>query len=238
MQAIIMAGGRGKRMYPYTTVLPKPLLPVGETPILDYVLKSLSASGFKRITLAVGYLSDLIKTYAGDGKRYNMRIDYSAERKPLGTIGPIRSIKGLKRTFLVMNGDLLTDLDFKRMLKEHKRSGSLATLAVKKKKITVDLGVVEFDDKKKLTRHREKPSLYYHVGIGVCYFEPEILDLIPRGKRFDFPDLVKSFMKRNLPINIYETDCYWRDVGRWEDYLAAQKEFKRLKRTKGPSNKK
>ena len=230
MRVIILAGGKGKRLYPYTTVLPKPLMPVGDVPILDIVLKQLASYGFKNVTLAVGYLSDLIKTYVGTGKKYGLKVDYSFEENPLGTIGPLTLVRDIKSTFLVMNGDLLTGIDLYSMLMHHRKSQSLATLAVKQRKVMVDYGVVNFDRNSRLFSYQEKPVLKYHVGTGICYFEPEVLKMIPRHRKFDFPDLVEIFIKRRLRMNIYETDSYWRDIGRWEDYLAAQKEFSKLKR--------
>ncbi len=230
MKAVVLAGGRGKRLYPHTTVFPKPLMPVGEVPIIDILLRQLSSYGFKKITLAVGYLSDLIKTYVGNGSDYGLKVEYSLEKKPLGTIGPLSLLKGVKETFLVMNGDLLTDTDLYLMYKSHVKSGCPATLAVKKRKVTVDLGVVEFDKKMKLISHREKPVLSYHVGMGICYFEPEILKIIPKQRKFDFPDIVNVLMKRKMPMNVFKSDSYWRDVGRWEDYLSAQREFPKIKK--------
>lgn len=230
MRAVILAGGKGTRLYPYSMVLPKPLVPIGDLPILDVVLRKLRRSGFKKVTLAVGYLSDLIKAYVGNGSRYGLSIDYSLEKNPLGTIGPLSLIKGLNETFLVMNGDLLTTLDLKEMLKQHKRSKSLATVAVKERELTVDYGVVKFDRNLRLFSHEEKPSLKYFVGIGICFFEPEVLSFIPKGRRFDFPDLVGVLLRKRISIKVYETDEYWRDIGRWEDYLAAQHEFPKRKK--------
>ena len=230
MRAVVLAGGIGSRLYPYTTVLPKPLMPVGNVPILDVVLKQLANSGFKSVTLAVGYLSDLIKAYVGSGAKYGLKIDYSFEKKPLGTIGPLSLIKGLKNTFLVINGDLLTLIDYAKMLECHKKSGSLATLASKPRRVIVDYGVLDYDKKGKLISHKEKPVLQYNVGMGICFFEPEVLKYIPKGRRFDFPDLVRSFLKKNIPLNIYKSEDYWRDIGRWEDYQSAQKDFSKIKR--------
>jgi NDP-mannose synthase len=230
MRAIVLAGGKGKRLYPYTTVLPKPLMPVAEVPILDIVLRQLASYRFNKITLAVGYLWDLIRAYVGTGERYGVKVDYSLEKKPLGTIGPLSMISGIRETFLVMNGDLLTTVDFNAMLKHHKKSGSLLTLAVKQRKVLVDLGVVKFDKRSRLSSFMEKPVLKYHVGTGICLFEPEALKFIPKNRRFDFPDLVSLFLKKGIQINIYETENYWRDIGRWEDYTAAQKEFPKIKR--------
>jgi NDP-sugar pyrophosphorylase family protein len=229
MKAIVMAGGKGKRLYPHTTVFPKPLMPLRDVPIIDVVLKKLYSFGFKRVTLAVGYLADLVKTYVGNGKRYGLKIDYSIESRPLGTIGPLSLVKGLNETFFVMNGDLITDIDIIDMLKFHKKSKCIATLAVKKRKVTVDYGVVNFNPDSKLVSHREKPVLSYHVGAGMCFFEPKVLDFIPKKRRFDFPDLIKSFTSKGFDLNIYKFNNYWRDVGRWEDYLAAHREFPRLK---------
>lgn len=230
MRAVVMAGGKGKRLYPYTTVLPKPLMPVGDVPILDIVLRQISSFGFRRVTLACGYLCDLIKAYIGGGKRYGLKIDYSVEDKPLGTVGPLSLVKGLNDVFLVMNGDLLTDMNLTEMLKYHRLSKSIATVAVKKRRVMVDYGVIDFDRNMRILSHREKPVLKYHVGMGICFFEPQVLKFISKNRRFDFPDLVNTFVSKGIPMNVYKSNSYWRDVGRWEDYIAAQREFPRIKK--------
>jgi NDP-sugar pyrophosphorylase family protein len=189
MKAVILAGGRGTRLAPYTTILPKPLMPIGDKPILDIILRQLRHHGFTDITLAVGYLSELLMAYFGAGERFGVEITYSREDKPLGTAGPLSLVSGLSDCFLVMNGDVLTGIDYSDMLARHRASGAIGTVAVCPRSVRIDLGVVQFDDRRRLTDYIEKPIHHYQASMGIYVLEPRVLDFIPRNVRFDLPDL-------------------------------------------------
>jgi NDP-mannose synthase len=208
---------------PYTTVLPKPLMPVGDAPILEILIGSLVAAGVTRITLAVGHLATLIMAYVGDGSRFGAEIDYSVEESPLGTAGPLRLIDGLDGAFLVVNGDLLTDLDFTAMLEQHRTAAAVATVGVYRRSVKIDLGVVEGDDTGRITRYVEKPVQSLLVSMGVYVLEPDVLTLIPAGP-FDLPDLVASLLHSGMVVRGFEHPGYWLDIGRPDDYERAQRD--------------
>lgn len=224
MRAVILAGGKGTRLAPYTTVLPKPLMPIGDMPILEIVLRQLAHHGFKDITLAVGHLAELLMAYCGDGKKFGVTIDYSREEQPLGTAGPIALIPGLNEAFLVMNGDLLSTLDYSAMWKYHKERGAIATLASYRRDIKIDLGVIESEDGW-VKDYIEKPTYHYAVSTGIYIFEPEVLHSIERGKKLDLPELVLRLMEQGKKVNVFNFDGYWLDIGRHDDYETAMEEF-------------
>jgi NDP-sugar pyrophosphorylase family protein len=225
MQAVIMAGGKGSRLKPYTTILPKPLMPIGEIPILEIILRQLKHNGFKRITLAVGYLAELIQAYFGDGDKWGLEIEYSRERKNLGTIGPLTLIEKLDDTFLVMNGDILTNLNYQTLISSHKKSGNLVTIASYNKEVKIDLGVMEVDEKSYLTNYIEKPNLSYRVSMGIYVMNKEVLEFIPQDIFYDVPNLMMNLLKSKKPPQIYSFDGIWLDIGRKEDYERASENF-------------
>ena len=225
MKAIILAGGKGTRLAPYTTVLPKPLMPIGDMPILDVVIRQLARHGFDDITLAVGYLAELVMAYCGDGTKYNVKLTYSREESPLGTAGPIALVSDLNETFLVMNGDLLTTLDYSAMLQQHQTRGAIATLATYERDVKIDLGVIESNPDHWVTNYTEKPVFHYRVSMGVYIFEAVIQDHIPHGIRFDLPELILHLLGQGQRVNTYRHSGYWLDIGRPEDYSAAIQEF-------------
>ena len=221
MRAIILAGGRGSRLKPYTTVFPKPLVPVGDQPILDLVLQQLKAAGFTHVTLALGHMGALIQAYCGDGSKWGLDISYSIEDSPLGTAGPLALAAPPEEHFLTMNGDLLTTLDYGELLRGHVRSGKLATVTVFEKKVPIDLGVLEVDAQGNLTDYIEKPTLTYKVSTGIYAFHRRILDFIPKGQRLDFPDLVRTLIGRKESLGTHLFQGQWLDIGRPEDHALA-----------------
>ncbi|HWQ15532.1 MAG TPA: sugar phosphate nucleotidyltransferase [Roseiflexaceae bacterium] len=225
MKAVILAGGRGTRLAPYTTILPKPLMPVSDKPILDIVITQLRHYGFTDITLAVGYLSELLMAYFGDGARFGVSIRYSHEDRPLGTAGPIALVDGLDEPFLVMNGDVLTALDYGDLMAQHRRSGAITTVATYPRSVKIDLGVLEFDERARLTRYIEKPTHHYHVSMGIYIFDPRARAYIPRGQRLDLPDLLTQMMASGETVQCYHYDGYWLDIGRVDDYQQAVADF-------------
>ncbi|MBF2053166.1 MAG: NTP transferase domain-containing protein [Candidatus Sericytochromatia bacterium] len=224
-RAVILAGGKGSRLYPYTTVFPKPLMPLQEKPILEIVLHQLKHAGVAHVTLAVGYLAELIQAYFGKGERLGITIDYSRESEPLGTAGPLRLIEELESDFLVMNGDILCTLDYADMFRFHQNHGQLATVGTYRKEVRIDLGVLELDTADQIMDYIEKPVLYYQVSMGVYCFRPEVLQYIPAGQRFDLPDLIKQLIEKEQVPQAYRFQGQWLDIGRHEDYAEAQQIF-------------
>ncbi|HEX2994063.1 MAG TPA: sugar phosphate nucleotidyltransferase [Anaerolineales bacterium] len=221
MRAVILAGGMGTRLAPYTTVFPKPLMPIGNMPILEIVMRQLANHGIQDITLAVGYLAELLMAYCGDGSRFNVCLDYSREEEPLGTAGPLALVPNLDETFLVMNGDLLTTIDYNAMLNCHHSRGAIATLASYQRDVKIDLGVIESNSEGWIADYIEKPTYHFRVSMGIYIFEPEIMRYIPRGQRLDLPDLIKKLMAGGQQVNTFEFNGYWLDIGRHEDYEKA-----------------
>ena len=225
MKAVILAGGRGTRLAPYTTVLPKPLMPVGDRPILEIVVAQLRHHGFSDLVFAVGHLAGLLEAYFGDGERFGVSITYSLEKEPLGTAGPLSLVEGLTERFLVMNGDVLTGIDYSGMLSHHQRTGAIATVAVHPRSVNINLGVVEQDDEGLLTEYVEKPTLDYRVSMGIYIFEPRVLDFVDRNVRLDLPDLMKRLVAGGEEVSCYNYDGYWLDIGRPDDYEQAVADF-------------
>ena len=224
MRAGILAGGKGTRLAPYTTVFPKPLMPIGEMPILEIVLRQLAHHGIQDITLAVGYLAELLMAYCGDGSKFGLRLDYSREELPLGTAGPISLIEDIQETFLVMNGDLLTTIDYSAMWKYHEERGAIATLASYRREVKIDLGVIESEEGW-VKDYIEKPTYHYAVSTGIYIFNPEVLKYVERGMRLDLPELILRLIHAGEKVNIYNFDGYWLDIGRHDDYDSAVQEF-------------
>ncbi len=225
MRAVILAGGFGKRLFPYTLVLPKPLIPIGDKPIIEVVIRQLVSRGFDHITIAVGYHAELIMAIVGDGSKYGVAIDFSMEDKPLNTIGPLSLIDKLDQTFLVMNGDLLTDLNYKELYESHKTNGSILTIAVCKRHVSISLGVLSFDDDQRVTSFQEKPQFDYDVSMGVYIFEPGIFKYIPKGESFGFDHLIHKLLDKKEPVNVFQFDGNWLDMGTQDDLDNAIEEF-------------
>src|SRR3972149_5388053 len=203
MKVIILAGGVGRRLLPYTVVLPKPLMPIGEHPVLEILIRQLKKHRLTNITLAVGHLGNLIETFFGNGKEYGVKINYQYEDKPLGTVGPLAHIKGLKQTFLVMNGDLLTLLNYSKLIDYHKKQESIATIAAQKRSVPIDFGIIKNNSHNSVTQYLEKPQLFYQVSMGVYLFEPAVLEFIPKHRKLDFPDLVNILLLKKKKVAIY-----------------------------------
>lgn len=227
MRAVILAGGKGQRLRPYTTVLPKPLMPIGDMPILEVVLRQLKAAGVTRVTMAVGYLAELMQAFFGDGKRLGLQIDYSFEEHPLGTVGPLTLIPSLadERDFLMMNGDVLTTLKPAELIECHRASGADVTIATYKREVKIDFGVIETDTENVLTGYVEKPRFDYRVSMGIYCFKAEVLKRLQPGAYCDFPDLIKTLIADNRKVTSYPFDGHWLDMGRPDDYATAIEDF-------------
>ncbi len=192
MKAVILAGGKGTRLAPYTRVFPKPMLPIGDKTILEILLGQMKKSGINHVVLAVGHLAGLMRAFFQDGKNYNLDITYSMETKPLGTAGPLANIDGLTDTFLVTNGDVLTTLDLADLIRFHKQHGGILTIAMHQRKVQVDLGVIEQNSDHQVIGYSEKPTLQYSASMGIYVFEPAVMQYIHKDAYLDFPDLVKN----------------------------------------------
>lgn len=221
MRAVILAGGEGTRLRPYTTVLPKPLLPVGNQPIAEIIVRQLQHYGCSRITFAVGYLSQLLEAYFGDGSRWKVRIDYLREEQPLGTVGPLARLGDFTEPLLVLNGDILTDLDYREFYGRHLDAAATMSIATYSKTVKIDLGVLEADSEGELTAYHEKPQHQFQVSMGVYVFSPQVQALIPPDRRFDLPDLVQLLLAQGQAVQSYPFKGQWLDIGRDEDYQRA-----------------
>jgi len=229
MQAVILAGGKGRRLLPYTTVLPKPLMPIGDYPIIEVILRQLQHYGFKRITICTGYLHELIHAYLDNNKDLKLKITYTHETEPLGTIGPLCLIDHLDKNFLVMNGDILTDLDYHAIFKAHAKRDAMATVATYQRDTNIDFGVLEKDRENKIVAFREKPTYHFDVSMGVYIFSNKILDYIPEGKPFGFDNLMYTLTEKKEAVYSFPHDGYWLDIGRPDDYARSIEEFERYK---------
>ncbi|KPL84660.1 nucleoside-diphosphate-sugar pyrophosphorylase [Thermanaerothrix daxensis] len=225
MKAVILAGGKGTRLAPYTKILPKPLMPVGEMPILEVIVRQLRCAGIDEIILTVGHLAELLRAFFGDGSHFGLKIRYSYEDQPLGTAGPLALVEGLDETFLVMNGDVLTDLNVRELVQYHKEMGASATIAMHQRKVKVDLGVILCDGGSRVVGYIEKPTYDYQVSMGIYVFEPRVLNFIPRGKYLDFPNLVHKLLGEGEKVVGYLFNGYWQDLGRPDDYEQATEDF-------------
>ena len=221
MKAIILAGGKGVRLKPYTTVFPKPLMPVGGMPILEIILRQLKNNNIDDITIAVGHLAELIEAFFGNGEKFGVKIQYSMEDEPLGTAGPLSLIDGLDDDFIVMNGDLLTTLSYSELVKKHKEENAAATIAVHKKDVKIDLGVMELCEKSNVMKYVEKPCYNYSVSMGIYVFSPKVLQYIEWNKFLDFPDLIQILLGKGEKVYGHLNDGCWLDIGCHDDYERA-----------------
>lgn len=229
MQAIILAGGKGRRLLPYTTVLPKPLMPIGDYPIIEVILRQLKGCGFNRVSICTGYLHELIHAYLDSNKTLGLKIEYSHEETPLGTIGPLRLIENPDDTFLVMNGDILTDLDYRKLIEEHKKRGAIATVATYQRDVNIDFGVLERNSEQKIIGFNEKPTFHFDVSMGVYVFSKRVFDYVPADTPFGFDQLMYALIAKNEAVYSYPHAGYWLDIGRPDDYARSIEEFERYK---------
>ena len=227
-RAIILAGGKGTRLRPYTVVLPKPLMPIGEFPILEVVVRQLVKNDFGHITMAVNHQADLIRAFFGDGQKWNVKIDYSQETEPLGTMGPLNLIPDLPENFLIMNGDVLTDLDFRSFHDAHVSGDNIFSISAFERVQKVDYGVLSENENRRLIGFIEKPSNTYLVSMGIYMANKRVMEFIPRSF-FGFDTLMLELIKNCEQVNIKKHDGYWLDIGRPDDYMQAIEEFDSLK---------
>jgi NDP-sugar pyrophosphorylase family protein len=228
-RAIVLAGGKGTRLRPYTVVLPKPLMPIGEYPILEVIVRQLVFHGFKHITLSVNHQYEIIKAYFGDGSKWGVLIDYYLESQPLGTMGPLKLIQDLPENFLVMNGDVLTDISFSNFFDFHVNSEAIFTISSFSREQNVDYGVLETNNTEELIGFTEKPKLFYEVSMGVYMANIKVLDFIPNNLPFGFDQLMLLLLSLNKRVITKKFSGYWLDIGRPDDYIQAIEQFEIMK---------
>ena len=228
-RAIILAGGKGTRLRPYTVVLPKPLMPVGEYPILEVIIRQLAYFKFTHITLAVNHQADIIKAFFGNGEKWGITIDYSLEDRPLSTMGPLKLISDLPDNFLIMNGDILCDIDYGKFHDEHCKASSIFTISAARRIQKIEYGVLIDNSAGQLVDFKEKPSEEFLVSMGIYMANKEILSIIPAGQQYGFDHLMLELIKRKNYATIKEHKGYWLDIGRPDDYAQAIDEFESKK---------
>ncbi len=227
-RAIILAGGKGTRLKPYTIALPKPLVPIGETPILEIIIKQLVSHGFDHITLTINHMAEIIQAFFGDGSKWGIKIDYSLEDKPLSTMGPLKLIDNLPDNFLIMNGDVLTDLNYSGLMDYHIKNNNLFTVSSFVRKQKTDYGVLEVNKENYLIDFKEKPITEFNVSMGIYIANKKILDFIPYNEFYGFDQLMLDLIKAKKSSQIVRHDGYWLDIGRPDDYEKACKDIDRL----------
>lgn len=229
MKAVILAGGKGTRLKPYTTILPKPLMPIGDMPILEILLRQMKRAGVNEAVLTVGHLAELLRLFFQDGQKLGMKISYSYEDAPLGTAGPLSLVGNLDDTFLVANGDVLTTLPIADLVDFHRSNRAAATIAMHRRKVHIDLGVIQQDGDNRVTGYIEKPTYDFMVSMGIYVFEPSVLRFIPQNAYLDFPDLVKRLIAEGEKVVGFPFEGYWQDLGRADDYERAIEDFDRMR---------
>ena len=229
MKAVILAGGKGTRLAPYTRVFPKPMLPIGDKAILEILLMQMKKAGINEVILTVGHLAGLMRAFFQDGEHLGLKIHYSYEEEPLGTAGPLSLIDGLDDTFIVANGDVLTTLKIDDLVAFHKEKKAIATIASHHRQVHIDLGVLETQQDDYITGYIEKPDIDYRVSMGLYVFEPKAINYIPKGKYLDFPDLVRKLIAADEKVAAYPFTDYWKDLGRPDDYEQASIDFEKMR---------
>lgn len=227
LRAVILAGGKGTRLMPFTVNFPKPLMPLGDIPVLEVLMRRLIRHGITDITLTLGHLAELVKAYFEHRNNLvgQIALRYVEEEEPTGTAGSLALVPDLNETFLTMNGDVVTNLDLHALVQFHREQDAILTVATHSRRVKMDLGVLEFDRSNQITRYLEKPETDFHVSMGIYVYEPRVLRYIETGKYLDFPDLVLRLIEHRERVCAYQTDCLWLDIGRPDDYARAQELF-------------
>lgn len=207
--------------------IPKPLLPLGDIPVLEVVIKQLAANGFSRIVLTLGHMAPLFSAQFGDGRDYGLSIEYVSEFEPLGTAAPLRNLPDLPENFIVMNGDLLTDISYQQLFKEHVRQNAAATIGTVSRNETIDYGLIEMTPEGAFLDYKEKPVVSRYVSMGINVLNRRALRAIPATGKFDMPQLMLALHAAKERVHCYRTDCYWQDMGRFDDYTRASEDFVR-----------
>lgn len=230
MRAVILAGGKGTRLKPYTTLIPKPLVPLGgEMAILEIVIQQLKHCGFNHLTLAINHLANLVRAYIGDGSKWGIKVDYSLEDKPLNTIGPLTLIEDLPENFLVMNGDILSNLNYGEFLKNHEKQKALISVSTCKRESKIDFGVIRYDQTQTLTEFIEKPTYQFDVSMGIYALNRSVIQNLPKAQSYGFDHLMIDAIKKSNQVRIQPFTGFWLDIGRPEDYEYADHHFTEIK---------
>jgi len=229
MKAVVLAGGKGTRLAPYTRIIPKPMMPIGDKAILEIMLHQMRLAGIDEVVLTVGHLAGLMRAFFQDGAHLGIHICYSFEDHPLGTAGPLSLIDGLNETFMVCNGDVLTTLNLRELIDFHKQNKGVATIASHLRQVHIDLGVIQVNGDHSIIGYQEKPTIDYLVSMGIYIFEPLVLQYIPKEQYLDFPDLIKILVADNKRVVAYPFDGYWEDLGRADDYEQANIDFEQMR---------
>lgn len=228
MKAIILAGGKGTRLRPYTAIIPKPLMPIGDLTIVEILLRQLAHYGVTDATMCVGYQAALIEAVIGDGARHGLRVSYKREEEPLGTIGPLRELAGgLPDHFLVMNGDILCDLNFRSLYRAGVDGGAPLTVAVCERSSKIDLGVLDLDAHGAVVGFREKPTYTFWVSMGAYAMSRDVFRFVPETGPFGFDDLMHALLRQGAPVKTFPFRGSWLDIGRSDDFADAQEQFER-----------
>ncbi|MBU8933910.1 MAG: NTP transferase domain-containing protein [candidate division Zixibacteria bacterium] len=233
MQAVILAGGKGTRLAPYTAEIPKPLVTVGNRPVIEILLHQLKKSGVHKVRLAVNHLAHLILATLGDGSRLGIELVYSHEETPLSTVGPLTLMDDLPEHFLVANGDIITDLNFRDLFDFHCKGGALVTVATCQRHAESNYGVLDVDSAGRVIAFREKPSIDLTVSAGIYVFSRKVLEFVPQGRPFGFDDLMAAMLKKGRPVVTFPCDGYWLDIGRVEDYEQANRDIEIIDKLMG-----
>ncbi len=229
MKAVVLAGGKGTRLAPYTRIIPKPMMPIGDKAILEIMLQQMRRAGITEVVLTVGHLAGLMRAFFQDGSHLGLHICYSIEEHPLGTAGPLSLITDLTDTFMVCNGDVLTTLNMAELIEFHRRNRGVATIASHMRQVQIDLGVIQTDGDHAIIGYQEKPVMKYLVSMGIYLFEPVVLDYIPKGEYLDFPDLILKLVADQKKVVAYPFNGYWEDLGRPDDYEQANIDFEKMR---------
>jgi NDP-mannose synthase len=228
VQAVILAGGKGTRLAPYTMVFPKPLMPIVDKPILEIIVRQLAKAGIRDIIMTVGHLAELIHAFFGNGEKYGVHITYAMESKPLGTIGPIANIESLlEDNFLVINGDVLTNLNYFDIIEYHRQNHAIMTIGLHTREHQINLGYVEHDENNLISNYIEKPIKTYEIAMGINVFSKDVMRYIKKDQRFDIPELVLCLIQNREKVIGFPNQAYWLDIGRREDYELALNEYEK-----------
>jgi NDP-sugar pyrophosphorylase family protein len=219
---VLLAGGEGTRLRPLTAVFPKPLVPLGDKPIIEILLRRIAACGFRSVTLCIGYLGELLMAVCGDGHKFGLAVNYVREETPLGTAGPLSLVDTESDPVLVMNGDLLTTLDFRKMIASHVDRSAEVTIALFQRDVPIDFGVIDSDESGTFKAYREKPVFHFEVSMGVYILSRDVINQLRPGEHLDMPDLILRVQRQGGLVNCYREDCFWLDIGRMDDYAMAQ----------------
>lgn len=227
--AVMLAGGMGSRLYPYTAFIPKPLVPIDKEAIAEVILQQLAHHGVQRVIVSIGHLGHLIEAVLGDGQRYGLELLYQREQEPLGTVGPLALFADqLPENFLVLNGDVLADLDFTALRQAHAASGHTLTVATYVREVRSEFGVLETDSRGQVTAFKEKPAIHHQVSMGIYAMNRRVLSYFQPSQRFGFDHLVLAMLERRDPIGTFDwRHGRWLDIGRPLDYAEAQETFRR-----------